>query len=99
MISGVERTSCGISIKLMERQEKCVWSWGREQEGMSKKGSRSERQIELLADAARQAVGSFRGYAHHVRQTVRAWLCCANNEEIYCEFAEDVDIVRRDADG
>lgn len=71
----------------------------REQGTVSEKVSRGDRRFERLADPARQAVGSFRGYAYQVKQTVRAWLRCADNEEIYCEFAEDVDIVRRDATG
>src|SRR5271156_3244635 len=65
---------------------------------MSERGSGGERSIELLADPARQAIGSFRGYSYQVRQTVCAWLRCRDNEEIYCELAEDVDKVRRDAD-
>lgn len=55
--------------------------------------------IASLADPRRQAVPSFRGYAYQVRQTVRAWLRCEKGEEIYCELAEDVDKVRRDAQG
>jgi len=66
---------------------------------MSEGRGRNEPRIELLGDLARQAVESFRGYAYQVRQTVRAWLKCKSGEDIYCELAEDVDKVRRDAHG
>jgi hypothetical protein len=66
---------------------------------MSKRPNEGDERVRLLADPARQAVGSLRGYAYQVRQTVCAWLRCKDREEIYCELAEDVDKVRRDADG
>ena len=66
---------------------------------MPKEPRSADERIESLADPARQAMASFRGYAYQVRQTVRAWLQCGENEQIYCEFAEDVDKIRRDANG
>ena len=47
----------------------------------------------------RSAVPSFRGYAYQAYQTIRAWLKCADNEQILCEFGEDIAVVRRDAAG
>jgi len=55
--------------------------------------------IELIPDTERQASHIFRGYNYQAYQTILAWLKCGENEEILAEFVEDVDLVRRDADG
>jgi hypothetical protein len=54
---------------------------------------------ELIPDTTRQASHIFRGYNYQAYQTILAWLKCDENEEILTEFAEDVDLVRRDANG
>ena len=54
---------------------------------------------ELVPDTKRQASHIFRGYNYQAYQTILAWLKCGENEEILPEFAEDVDLVRRDAQG
>jgi len=55
--------------------------------------------MDLKPDQTRQATASFRGYAYQCYQTIMAWLKCTPNEEIRCEFAEDIDIIRRDLNG
>jgi len=55
--------------------------------------------IELTPDIGRQAKNIFRGYVYQAYQTVCAWLKCLPGEEILTEFAEDMDLVRRDLDG
>jgi len=55
--------------------------------------------IELTPDTGRQAKNIFRGYVYQAYQTVCAWLKCNPGEEILAEFAEDMDLVRRDLDG
>ncbi|MBW2740380.1 MAG: hypothetical protein JRE64_16385, partial [Deltaproteobacteria bacterium] len=55
--------------------------------------------VELVPDSDRQASHIFRGYNYQAYQTILAWLKCGNNEEILAEFAEDVDLVRRDSEG
>ena len=55
--------------------------------------------IELIPDRERQAGHIFRGYNYQAYQTILAWLKCGENEEILTEFVEDVDLVRRDAEG
>ena len=55
--------------------------------------------IELTPDTGRQAKNIFRGYIYQAYQTVCAWLKCLPGEEILTEFAEDMDLVRRDLDG
>lgn len=55
--------------------------------------------IELTPDTGRQAKNIFRGYVYQAYQTVCAWLKCNSGEEILAEFAEDMDLVRRDLDG
>ena len=47
----------------------------------------------------RQARDKFRGYAYQAYQTILAWLRCGLDEEILCEFGEDIAIVKRDAAG
>lgn len=47
----------------------------------------------------RQARDKFRGYAYQAYQTILAWLHCKPDEQILCEFGEDIAIVRRDAAG
>ncbi|MGC2492760.1 hypothetical protein [Candidatus Binatus sp.] len=47
----------------------------------------------------RGAVPSFRGYAYQAFQTIRAWLNCNVNEQILCEFGEDIATVQLDANG
>lgn len=47
----------------------------------------------------RQARDGFRGYAYQAYRTILAWLRARPNEEILCEFGEDIAIVRRDALG
>jgi hypothetical protein len=47
----------------------------------------------------RSAIASFRGYAYQAYQTIRAWLRCGEDEQILCEFGEDIAVVRRDAAG
>lgn len=54
---------------------------------------------ELKPDIARQATASFRGYAYQAYQTVLAWLTLKDNEELYAEFAEDIDLIKRDSEG
>jgi len=54
---------------------------------------------ELVPDTERQASHIFRGYNYQAYQTILAWLKCGENEEILTEFIEDVDLVRRDAQG
>jgi chromosomal replication initiation ATPase DnaA len=54
---------------------------------------------ELVPDTVRQASHIFRGYNYQAYQTILAWLKCGENEEILTEFVEDVDLVRRDAQG
>lgn len=54
---------------------------------------------DLLPDLDRQATASLRGYGYQCYQTIKAWLLCGPNEEIRCEFAEDIDVVRRDLSG
>ena len=54
---------------------------------------------DLQPDLKRQATASLRGYGYQCYQTMKAWLRCGPNEEIRCEFAEDIDIVRRDMNG
>lgn len=54
---------------------------------------------ELMPDTVRQAGPVFRGYNYQAYQTILSWLKCGKNEEIFTEFAEDLDIVRRDALG
>ena len=54
---------------------------------------------ELIPDTERQAGHIFRGYNYQAYQTILAWLKCGENEEILTEFVEDVDLVRRDAQG
>ena len=54
---------------------------------------------ELVPDTSRQAKNVFRGYIYQAYQTICAWLKCLPGEEILTEFAEDVDLVRRDLDG
>jgi len=54
--------------------------------------------IELTPDTGRQAKNIFRGYVYQAYQTVCAWLKCLPGEEILTEFAEDMDLVRRDLD-
>lgn len=55
--------------------------------------------MDLKPDQKRQATAPFRGYAYQCYQSILAWLNCAPNEEIWCEFAEDIDKVRRDLNG
>jgi hypothetical protein len=55
--------------------------------------------VELIPDSERQASHIFRGYNYQAYQTILAWLKCGENEEILTEFVEDVDLVRRDAQG
>src|SRR4030042_7029311 len=55
--------------------------------------------IELTPDTGRQAKNIFRGYVYQAYQTGCAWLKCLPGEEILTEFAEDLDLVRRDLDG
>ncbi len=54
---------------------------------------------ELNPDRSRQATHAFRGYAYQAYQTIRAWLKTCPGEEVLVEFAEDIDLVRRDSDG
>ena len=54
---------------------------------------------ELVPDIERQASHIVRGYNYQAYQTILAWLKCGENEEILTEFVEDVDLVRRDAQG
>jgi hypothetical protein len=54
---------------------------------------------DLEPDLKRQATATIRGFAYQCYQTIRAWLQCGPNEELRCEFAEDLDLVRRDLDG
>jgi hypothetical protein len=54
---------------------------------------------ELVPDTVRQASHIFRGYNYQAYQTILAWLKCGEDEEILTEFVEDVDLVRRDAQG
>jgi len=54
---------------------------------------------ELTPDTKRQASHIFRGYNYQAYQTILAWLKCGENEEILTEFVEDVDLIRRDAQG
>lgn len=54
---------------------------------------------DLQPEIERQATASIRGYGYQCYQTIKAWLHCGPNEEIRCEFAEDIDIVRRDMSG
>ena len=53
--------------------------------------------IELVPDSERQASHIIRGYNYQAYQTILAWLKCGENEEILAEFAEDMDLVRRDS--
>lgn len=53
----------------------------------------------LQPDLERQATASIRGYGYQCYQTIKAWLHCGLNDEIRCEFAEDIDVVRRDMSG
>ena len=55
--------------------------------------------VDLNPDLKRQATATIRGFAYQCYQTIRAWLQCGPNEELRCEFAEDLDLVRRDLDG
>ena len=55
--------------------------------------------VELLPDSERQASHIVRGYNYQAYQTILAWLKCGENEEILTEFVEDLDLVRRDAQG
>jgi hypothetical protein len=55
--------------------------------------------IELKPDTNRQAKHIFRGYAYQAYQTICAWLKCRPGEQLLTEFAEDLDLVRRDLDG
>jgi len=54
---------------------------------------------ELIPDRERQATATIRGFAYQCYQTIRAWLQCASDEELRCEFAEDFDLIRRDLEG
>jgi len=54
---------------------------------------------DLLPDLDRQATASMRGYGYQCYQTIKAWLLCGPSDEIRCEFAEDIDVVRRDLSG
>ncbi len=58
-----------------------------------------ETMVELIPDSERQASHIFRGYNYQAYQTILAWLKCGDNEEIIAEFAEDMDLVRRDLEG
>jgi len=55
--------------------------------------------IELVPDTSRQARNVFRGYIYQAYQTICAWLKCLPGEELLTEFAEDVDLIRRDLNG
>lgn len=55
--------------------------------------------VELVPDNERQASHIFRGYNYQAYQTILAWLKCGDSEEIMAEFAEDMDLVRRDSAG
>ena len=54
---------------------------------------------DLEPDRKRQATATIRGFAYQCYQTIRAWLQCGPDEELRCEFAEDLDLVRRDLEG
>jgi hypothetical protein len=54
---------------------------------------------DLVPDTRRQASHIFRGYTYQAYQTILAWLKSAPDVEIITEFAEDIDLVRRDAMG
>lgn len=54
--------------------------------------------IELIPDTIRQASRTFRGYAYQAYQTILSWLNCQPGEELLTEFAEDLDLIRRDLD-
>ena len=54
---------------------------------------------ELVPDASRQAKHIFRGYVYQAYQTICAWLKCLPGEQLLTEFAEDIDLVRRDLNG
>jgi hypothetical protein len=54
---------------------------------------------ELVLPIKRQASHIFRSYNYQAYQTILAWLSCGENEEILTEFVEEVDLVRRDAQG
>jgi tetratricopeptide (TPR) repeat protein len=54
---------------------------------------------DLEPDLKRQATATIRGFAYQCYQTIRAWLQCGPDEELRCEFAEDLDLVRRDLEG
>ena len=57
------------------------------------------KMVELVPDSERQASYIFRGYNYQAYQTILAWLKCGDSEEILAEFAEDVDLVKRDSEG
>lgn len=54
---------------------------------------------ELQPDPDRQATAAIRGYGYQCYQTIKAWLSCSPEEKILCEFAEDIDVIRRDLNG
>ncbi len=54
---------------------------------------------ELVPDSTRQAKNVFRGYFYQAYQTICAWLKCRPGDQLLTEFAEDLDLVRRDLEG
>ena len=66
---------------------------------MQRASAPTDSQMDLTPDIERQASQSFRGYAYQAYRTIFAWLNCRADEEIRCEFAEDIAIVKRDAAG
>ena len=55
--------------------------------------------MDLKPDQRRQATASVRGFAYQIYQSILAWLQCTPTEEIRCEFAEDIDKIKRDLNG
>ncbi len=48
---------------------------------------------ELVVDKKRQAVASLKGYAYQIWQTVNMWINLKNDEVLFLESAEDIDVM------
>ena len=49
----------------------------------------------LRGELGRQAVPSIRGYLYQIWHSLHAWLELRDDERLYLEGAEDLDVVRR----
>ena len=51
----------------------------------------------LVADPARQAVSTLRGYSYQIWRTLEAWFALGEGEELHIEGAEDFDVLKEGA--